>query len=119
MNIPYQKQSWPRVSGKKRIAVVNNFSAAGGNSTVVVEEAPPRTASEAPDPRPTHVVTVSAKSKTSLKGNLERLIAYLDTNSDVSLPDVAYTMTARRHHHNHRISVTVSSIAQLRKQLSK
>jgi iterative type I PKS product template protein len=119
LNIPYQKQSWPRVSGKKRIAVVNNFSAAGGNSTVVVEEGPLRIASEAADPRPTHVVIVSAKSKTSLKGNLERLIAYLDTNPDVSLPDVAYTMTARRHHHNHRIAAAVSSIAQLKKQLSK
>lgn len=38
LHIPYEKQPWPRVSGKKRVAVVNNFSAAGGNSTLLIEE---------------------------------------------------------------------------------
>ena len=38
LRIPYEKQPWPRVPGKKRVAVVNNFSAAGGNSTLAIEE---------------------------------------------------------------------------------
>lgn len=119
LHIPYQKQPWPRVPEKKRIAVVNNFSAAGGNSSIVIEEAPRRDTVEVVlDPRSTHLIAVSAKSKISLKGNLERLIAYLEANPDVSLPNLAYTTMARRHHHNHRVAVATSDVAHLKKQLS-
>ncbi|KAL5316080.1 hypothetical protein ACEPPN_016957 [Leptodophora sp. 'Broadleaf-Isolate-01'] len=117
LHIPYEKQPWPRVSGKKRVAVVNNFSAAGGNSTLLIEEGPLREASEVMDPRLTHLVTVSAKSKVSLKRNLQRLIAYLDAKPNVSLADLAYTTTARRHHHNHRVAVASLDAAHLKKQL--
>ncbi|TVY84593.1 Atrochrysone carboxylic acid synthase [Lachnellula suecica] len=118
LRIPYEKQPWPRVPGKKRIAVVNNFSAAGGNSSLAIEEAPLREVSElAVEPRSSHLVAASAKSKVSLKGNLERLIAYLDANPDASLANLAYTTTARRHHHNHRVAITTSDVAHLKKQL--
>jgi acyl transferase domain-containing protein len=118
LHIPYQKTPWPRVPEKKRIAVVNNFSAAGGNTSIVIEEGPVRAISNTVDPRSTHVVTVSAKSKVSLKGNLERLIAYLDARPDVSLPDLSYTTTARRYHHNHRVAVSTSDVVHLKKQLN-
>lgn len=119
LHIPFETTPWPRVPGKKRIAVVNNFSAAGGNSSLVIEEPPERDTSAiaGPDPRSTHVVAVSAKSKVSLKGNLERLIGYLDSNPDVSLADLSYTTTARRQHYNHRVAVAASEVAQLRRQL--
>lgn len=118
LNIPYQQQPWLCVPGKKRIAVVNNFSAAGGNSSIAIEEGPFREASQVVDPRSTQLIAVSAKSKVSLKGNLERLIAYLDANPHVSLPNLAYTTTARRHHHNHRVAVATSDVAYLKKQLN-
>jgi len=119
LHIPYQKQPWPRVPEKKRIAVVNNFSAAGGNTTIAIEEGRIRETSEVVvNPRSTHLIAVSAKSKVSLKGNLERLIAYLNANPHVSLPNLAYTTTARRHHHNHRVAVTTSDAAYVKKQLS-
>lgn len=124
LHIPYEKTPWPRRDETKRIAVVNNFSAAGGNTSIVIEEGPSRAdriggdESVVVDPRSTHVVAVSAKSKTSLKGNLERLIAYLDNNPDVSLPDLAYTTTARRYHHNHRVAVATPDVTHLKKQLS-
>ncbi|KAJ9142487.1 Ketoacyl-synt-domain-containing protein [Pleurostoma richardsiae] len=119
LHIPYEKTPWPRRSGKKRIAVINNFSAAGGNTSIVIEEGPePKDTMSAGDPRQTHVVAVSAKSKISLKGNLERLIGHLDAHPDVSLGDLGYTTTARRHHYNHRVAVAASDVPQLRKQLS-
>lgn len=117
LHIPYEKQPWPRQPGKKRIAVVNNFSAAGGNTTIALEE-PPVKEIYAADTRPTHVVAVSAKSKVSLRGNLERMVAYLDVNPDVSLPNLSYSTTARRYHHNHRVAIPVSDTAQLQKQLA-
>lgn len=117
LHIPYEKQPWPHVAGKKRVAIVNNFGAAGGNTTLAIEEPPIRETYEI-DPRPTHVIAVSAKSKVSMKGNLERFIAYLDANPDVSLPNLSYSTTARRHHHNHRVAIPASDTAQLKKQLA-
>lgn len=118
LRIPFEKTAWPRLAEKKRIAVVNNFSAAGGNTSILLEEAPLREPVTEVDPRPSHLVIVSAKGKISLKGNLERLISYVEANPDVSLSDLAYTTTARRHHHNHRVAVVVSDAAQLNKQLN-
>ncbi|KAF2201576.1 ketoacyl-synt-domain-containing protein [Delitschia confertaspora ATCC 74209] len=117
LRIPFEKTPWPRVAGKKRIAMVNNFSAAGGNSTIAVEEGPLRERI-GQDPRSTHVIAISAKSKVSLKGNLQRLVSYLDSNPDVNLADFSYTTTARRYHHNHRFAIATSNAAQLKKQLS-
>ncbi|KAK4234621.1 polyketide synthase [Achaetomium macrosporum] len=122
LHIPYDKTPWPSVPGKTRIAVVNNFSAAGGNSSIIIAEPPSRPAnsvsSASLDPRTTHVVAVSAKSKASLRNNLSRLISYLSTHPDTPLPDLAYTTTARRTHHNHRIAIATSSLSHLHSQLS-
>ncbi|KAJ5762079.1 uncharacterized protein N7511_005461 [Penicillium nucicola] len=115
--IPYRRIPWARSSNRKRVAVVNNFSAAGGNTSIVIEEPPvPNTPCNA-DPRSSHVITVSAKSKSSLKNNIQRLIAYMETNPDISLSRLAYTTTARRHHHNHRIAVPTSDTRDLIRQL--
>jgi acyl transferase domain-containing protein len=117
LHIPYEKQPWIRVSEKKRIAAVNNFSAAGGNTTILIEEGPIRDFTEH-DPRSTHVVALSAKSKVSLRGNLERFLAYLDKNPAVSLSDLSYSTTARRYHHNHRLAVPTSDVGHLKKQFT-
>jgi len=122
VQIPYQKIEWPRLpGGKKRIAVVNNFSAAGGNTMLALEDGPLRDEVKAQDadPRPTHVIAVSAKSKVSLRGNIERLLEYLGTNANSisSLEHLSYTTTARRYHHNHRVAFAVSDITQVKKHL--
>ncbi|KAK4960935.1 Type I Iterative PKS [Elasticomyces elasticus] len=118
IHIPFSEVEWPQTPGKKRIAGINNFGAAGGNTTMILEEAPSRPEREA-DPRSSHVVSVSAKSRKALAGNIERLIAYLDLNSDtVSIADLAYTTTARKHQHQFRIAMSVSDIPQARKQLN-
>ncbi|PKX92325.1 putative polyketide synthase [Aspergillus novofumigatus IBT 16806] len=106
LHIPYEKQAWPRGPGRKRIAMVNNFKG----------PLRPKPAGEI-DPRPCHLVAVSAKSKVSLKGNLERLLGFLDAHPDVVLSDLAYTTTARRHHHNHRVAVATSDVVHLKNQL--
>ena len=122
IQIPYQKIEWPRFpNGKKRIAMVNNFSAAGGNTTLALEEGPLQddVKAEDADPRPLHVVAVSAKSKVSLRGNIERLLGFLDadTKSLSSLEHLSYTTTARRYHHNHRVAFAASDVNQVRKHL--
>ncbi|KAK8022725.1 polyketide synthase [Apiospora rasikravindrae] len=120
VRIPYAKQAWPREADRKRIAVVNNFSAAGGNTSVFIEEPPVPKAIEAgsEDPRPTHVVAVSAKSKVSLEGNLQRMIEYLDKHPDVSLADLSYSTTARRYQHNHRVAIAAPDVASVKSKLT-
>ncbi|KAH6658474.1 hypothetical protein BKA67DRAFT_656663 [Truncatella angustata] len=115
--IPFEEQPWPHVLGKKRVAIVNNFSAAGGNSSLAVEEAPIRERTHK-DPRTTHVIAVSAKSSVSLKGNVEQLIAYLEANRDVHLSDLSYTTTARRYHHKYRVVLSASDINTAKQVLS-
>ncbi|KAG6310211.1 hypothetical protein E4U22_003418 [Claviceps purpurea] len=117
LHIPMNLESWRRRSDKKRLAVVNNFGAAGGNTTMVLEEAPIRCIEEM-DPRQTHVISVSAKTKNSLVGNIERLIAYLDSNPDTSLADLSYTTMARRYQHSWRVTMAPSTMKDLKKQLS-
>ncbi|KAJ5738567.1 Acyl transferase/acyl hydrolase/lysophospholipase [Penicillium malachiteum] len=117
LKIPFEAQPWPRLPDRRRLAIVNNFGASGGNSTVVIEDGPIR-AKSGLDPRTLHPISISAKSKVSLKGNLENFLTYLEANPDVSLSDLSYTTTARRHHHNQRVAVASSDLDQLKRQLS-
>lgn len=116
LHIPFENTPWVSAVDSKRVAVVNSFGAAGGNTTMVLEEAPAR-APQAADPRPSHVIAVSAKCKASLKTNLERMLEYLNSNPDISLADLSYSTTARRHHHNHRIAVATTNMKHLKQQL--
>ncbi|RMZ83227.1 hypothetical protein DV738_g1192, partial [Chaetothyriales sp. CBS 135597] len=115
------KTPWPRTPEKKRLAVVNSFGAHGGNTTVLLEDAPERNRARTPsgsaDSRSTHPILLSARSKKSLQGNTERLIAYLEEHPDTDLADLSYTTCARRMHHKLRIATTASSISGLQKFL--
>ncbi|KAL4780401.1 hypothetical protein BJX76DRAFT_351026 [Aspergillus varians] len=117
VHIPFEQQPWLRSPQRKRIAVINNFSAAGGNTTLVIEEPPVREQVATLDPRGTHAVAISAKSKVSLRGNIEQFLAYLDVHPGLSVADLSYSTTARRPHYNHRVAFAASDLAQVRKQL--
>ena len=107
---------WRKINGKKRLAVVNSFGAHGGNTTILFEDAPEKR-KVGEDPRLSHTVTISARSKNSLQGNIEALLSFLDQNPDTDLGDLSYTLCARRIHHSNRVAASVSSINQLRKFL--
>ncbi|EED13801.1 polyketide synthase, putative [Talaromyces stipitatus ATCC 10500] len=70
------------------------------------------------DPRKTHIIAISAKVKTSLTGNIDRLIGYLDSHPNTNSADLSYTTTARRYHHTHRVAIATSDVAHLKRQLS-
>ena len=117
VHIPYQKTPWPRPVGGKRLAVVNNFSAAGGNTTVVLEDGPLADRGPA-DFRCKHVVAISGKQKSSLRGNVESVLSFMEANPSVSIADLSYTTCARRVHHNYRIAVPASDVKQLKELLT-
>lgn len=114
----FETTPWPKPDGKKRYAIVNSFGAHGGNTTLLLEDGPEKLVSGAAaiDHFKTHVISISAKSKASLRGNIEDLLAYIDRTPREAnlLGNLSYTLVARRIHHPRRIVTAVSSIDQLR-----
>lgn len=116
--------AFPRLPERTRKVMINNFSAAGGNTSIFLEDGPATEDANAFDPRDMHIVTVSAKSAVSLRGNMERLQHYLATTSSSSsqkalLADIAYSSTARRLHHPLRKAYAVKSVSELSAALAK
>ncbi|KAJ2893280.1 putative polyketide synthase protein [Zalerion maritima] len=109
VNIAFHLTPFQRRDGKPRRVFVNNFSAAGGNTGLLLEDAP-KCETPAADPRPVHVVTVTAKSKSSMIRNAENLVGFMERNPDTPVCDVAYSTTARRIQHYWRMNVAVSSL---------
>jgi len=115
--IPFHAAPWGPTGSHKRLAMVNNFGAAGGNTAMIIEEASPRTRLRE-DTREAHTITVSARTAQSLSWNIRRLVDYIESpQEDLSLADVAYTLSARRRHYEYRKSVVVKSLADAVKQL--
>ena len=117
MGLCFENTPWPRPKGKKRLAVVNSFGAHGGNTTILLEDAPEKR-KIGEDPRTTYPITLSAKSKNSLRGNIEALMAFLTKHPDTDIGDLSYTTCARRIHHSNRIATSVTSVEQLQKWLA-
>ncbi|KAH6713487.1 BcPKS12, polyketide synthase [Leptodontidium sp. MPI-SDFR-AT-0119] len=112
VHIAFHKTPLRKRTNAPRRIFVNNFSAAGGNTGLLLEEAPPLKRAVV-DPRSTHVVTVTAKSKSAMLRNAERLMGYLAQNPSTSLADLSYTTTARRIQHNWRMSITATDIGEV------
>lgn len=116
IRIPFKETPWRRPAEGKRIAYLNNFGASGGNTGMLLEDAPTRISGR-PDRRTCFVISVTAKSASSLKRNIQDLIIYLDRKPKESLASLSYTLAARRMHHHFRISFAASSIDDVRENL--
>ena len=65
------------------------------------------------DPRPSHVIVTSAKTKASYYANKQKLLEWLRANPSAMIEDTAYTTTARRMHHPIRFACTASTTQEL------
>ena len=65
------------------------------------------------DPRSYHIITLSAKSRSSLFNNKKRLRKYIDSHPNTRIQDLAYTTTARRMHHGYRLAYTAKDVDEL------
>ncbi|KAK2616922.1 hypothetical protein QQS21_000010 [Conoideocrella luteorostrata] len=123
VHIALAPTEWKRPNGSKGIrrVFVDNFSAAGGNTALLVEDAPlsSNLESKASDERSTHIVTVSAKSGSSLKKNIQNLMQFIkaEMRDDGSLSKLSYTTTARRMHHTFRLGFAVPNTEVLLQML--
>jgi len=122
VHIAFKATPWRREDspGNKRMAFLNNFSAAGGNTAVLLEDAPVRDVVDvASDPRASLPVVVSAKTPQALADNVAALVGFLESNPGTSLPALSYTTTARRIQHKFRLFVQGADITAVKSALQR
>ena len=117
IRIALKRTPWVPSANGRRIAYINNFSAAGGNTGLLLQDAPITTPKSEDDPRATFVVSITARTAWSLKENLRNLASYLEMNPNTSLPSLSYTTTARRVQQPCRVSFAVSTILEVNEAL--
>nr|WJI96261.1 AesB [Aetokthonos hydrillicola Thurmond2011] len=83
-----------QTSGQPRRAGVSAFGIGGTNAHLVVEEAP--VSESSPSRRKYQILPLSAKTDTALETSATNLAAYLKSNSDTNIADVAYTLQVGR-----------------------
>ena len=113
IEIPSEPKPFTKESTNPRRILLNNFDAAGGNACMVLEDYMVNHERDAADPRPSHVVTTSARTRASYDANKQQLIEWLRANPSARIEDVAYTTTARRMQHPFRFACFASSIPEL------
>lgn len=108
--------AWPRPGNNVRRVFLNNFSAAGGNTALIMEDGPLEDFSNDTDPRKVHLIAASAKTYTSLEGNLKSYINWIDRvpEENLVLSRTSYTSTARRSHYPHRVAVAGSNLREIK-----
>lgn len=86
-----EKVAWPAPAEHPRRAAVNALGVGGTNAHMILQE-PPAPPEPAPHGRPAQLLTLSARTRSSLDGASAKLAAHLRANPDVSLADVAWTL---------------------------
>ncbi|KAI0304291.1 hypothetical protein B0F90DRAFT_1809157 [Multifurca ochricompacta] len=94
--------------GLPRMALLNNFGAAGSNAALLLEEG-------TGDSHWPYIFGLSAKTEAALVSMRAQLIDWLDSADfkNVSLCDIAYSLTARRQIYQHRMSLTAATRREL------
>ena len=102
-------------------ACVNSYGAAGSNAALICCEGPPQFVETSPDPTnialdSTYPIIVSAASKDSLIANVSMMELHLQRTKivpNLSLGDLAFTLSERRKRHRHAFITTASSLVGL------
>ncbi|KAI3396960.1 hypothetical protein diail_11360 [Diaporthe ilicicola] len=111
---------WPTpADGGPRRASVNSFGFGGTNSHIIIESAPPGEINQYQGPASCQFTpfNFSATSEASLRGMLSDYSGYLRLNPDVRLPDLSYTLYARRSEHAVRTSISARSALELQAKI--
>src|SRR5438309_1595683 len=115
LRVPTQLEPFPNGTAE-RIAGVNSFGFGGANAHVILAEPPPHQPEKSlavPGCRPWPVM-LSARSEASLRTSAANLSAWIKEHANANgsspvLPDLTYTLGARRNHHPHRLTLVADS----------
>ncbi|MFJ8434754.1 acyltransferase domain-containing protein [Kitasatospora sp. NPDC094019] len=94
----------PFLAGDRGRHVAPSRGEAAPTAATAATAATTRTAAELP-----HLVTVSARTAGALADTCRELSSHVERNTALRVSDLAYTLTARRSHHNHRIALLARS----------
>ncbi|MBV8884388.1 MAG: acyltransferase domain-containing protein, partial [Chroococcidiopsidaceae cyanobacterium CP_BM_RX_35] len=117
LKVPTERMPW-HAREKRRLAGVSAFGFSGTNAHVVLEEAPVKAPGQRSVERPLHILALSAKTDEALVQLAERYEKHLTENPDLALGDICFTANSGRSHFQHRLSVIVSSCAELSEKLA-
>ena len=124
IRVPIALEEFPKTNGL-RVAGVNSFGFGGSNSHVILTEPPPRPRPIAPASASERAwpLMLSARSEGALRASAARLSEWLDVKeksngSSQTLPDLAYTLGARRNHHQHRLTLVARSSEEVIQELN-
>lgn len=123
LRVPTTVETFP-VTGDERLAGVNSFGFGGANAHVILAEpsSPPRIDHGEVWPERVWPIVLSARSEDALRGCAMKLAEWLTERLNLNgdsplLPDLTYTLGARRNHHPHRLTMVARSIAELIQEL--
>ncbi|HEY5706234.1 MAG TPA: SDR family NAD(P)-dependent oxidoreductase [Terrimicrobiaceae bacterium] len=124
LRVATEMEAFPASSGKRMVGV-NSFGFGGANAHVILAEAPTgaKEMSESPDGDRAWPVMLSARSETALRAAAMRLSEWLEAkekSNGVSpvLPDLTYTLGARRNHHQYRLTIVARSPGEVVQELN-
>ncbi|MGZ9235519.1 MAG: type I polyketide synthase, partial [Anaerolineales bacterium] len=109
VSIPSKLTPWPE--GAPLIGGLSSFGFSGTNVHMIITAPPEREPKivNAETKRPSHIVTLSAKSEAALSDLSQQLSKVLEANPELSLADVAHTANTWRAKFTHRLSVWADS----------
>ncbi|MFH8410974.1 beta-ketoacyl synthase N-terminal-like domain-containing protein [Streptomyces sp. NPDC018019] len=119
-----EPRPWPRESGRARRAGVSSFGLTGTNAHVILEEAPggetegaagASGTADASGPADDTAVpwVLSARSRTALRAQAQRLAEHVATVPGLRAQDVAHALATTRTLHRHRAVISGPGRAQL------
>ncbi|MFN0127637.1 MAG: beta-ketoacyl synthase N-terminal-like domain-containing protein, partial [Verrucomicrobiales bacterium] len=119
LRIPTRLEPFPEARGP-RLVGVNSFGFGGANAHVILAEPPdPKPVPPAAiDPERAWPIVISARCESALKDSATRLATWVEAHEQGNghsplLPDLAFTLGARRNHHAHRLSLTARTSAEV------
>ncbi|MEC1541502.1 polyketide synthase PksM [Bacillus subtilis] len=112
--------SWIRKNQKPRMGTISTTGISGTNAHAVIEEYipedQPSTQRHQESPQ---VIVLSAQNDDRLQDAACRMIAYLEQNHNLSLPDVAYTLQVGRKAMEARLAIVANNQEQLVRKLKE
>ncbi len=126
IQVPTAPTAWKTRHGEaeavSRVGGLSSFGFSGTNAHILLEEAPQPSASAQSlplqNPRPAHLLTLSAKSDAALAQLALDYAAHLETHPEQAIADICQTSNQARSHFSHRLSAVVETPADLAQVLS-
>jgi len=124
LRVPTKLEPFPDKVGSPRMVAVNSFGFGGANAHVILAEPPAEDEGTKAAVFKDRVwpLMLSARSEESLKQSATNLADWLESHgkengSSPLLPDLVYTLGARRNHHPYRLAAVGRSEAELIEEL--